>query len=175
MAKVYEKTNLGKDKNISYDEEYKLDKTDKKILKMLHDNARQSLADMSRESGLTRDVIRYRIEKLVENKVILGFRPMFNPPALGMDVVNHVYFLLNPQTLDQEKKFVQYLKGHPRVISVNSLVGRWEYRVTIIGEDQGDFNATLKEIRIKFPNLVRDFETMSMLEEYKHDDYSGLF
>jgi DNA-binding Lrp family transcriptional regulator len=174
-VKVYEKTKTSREKLIDYGKSYKVDKTDKKILCLLNQNSRQSLAELSRKSGLTRDVIRYRIEKLVKQIVILGFKPVLNTPRLGLPVINHVYFLLKPETFDQEKKFVSHLKSNPQVISVSSLVGKWEYRVTIVAQNPSDFNNVLKKIRIKFPDLIKDFETMSILEQYKHDDYSGLF
>lgn len=174
-AKVYEESKLKKDKLLEYGEQYEMDKTDKKILKLLNDNARQSLAEMSRKSGLTRDVIRYRIQKLEENKVILGFRPIINAPGLGFPMITHVYFLLTPESLEQEEKFISFLKGLPHVIRINSLVGKWEFRITIVAKDPSHFHGILKEIRMKFPDLIKDFETMTMLEEYKHWDFSGLF
>ncbi len=175
MARVYEDSGADKIKLFEYGERYDRDETDEKVLWHLHNNCRQSLASMSRKSGLTRDVIGYRIKRMVEENLVLGFRPVFNPPKLGFPVINHVYFLLQPQNIEQEKKFASYLKAMPKVVTVNSLVGKWEYMIKVIAKDPSDFNDTLKKIRMKFPDLIRDFETMSVLEEYKHENYQGLF
>ncbi|MBS1266691.1 MAG: HTH-type transcriptional regulator Ptr1 [Candidatus Woesearchaeota archaeon] len=174
-AKVYEDSKMDNIRLMQYGEAEELDETDKKILYQLNINARQSIADLSRRTGVSRDVVAYRIKKLVENKVILGFRPVFNPPKLGYPVINSVYFLLQPKSVDQENRFVSHLKARREVISVSSLVGKWEYEAKIIGKDPSDFQKTLKHIRMKFPDLIRDFETMAILEEHKNDDFGGLF
>jgi len=174
-AKVYEESNLDNIRLLQYGEAEELDKTDKKILNQLNMNCRQSVADLSRKTGISRDVVAYRIKKLVEKKVILGFKPVFNPPKLGFPAINNVYFLLQPKSVDQESKFVSHLRARREVISVASLVGKWEYEAKIIAKDPSDFQEILKSIRMKFPDLIRDFEIMGTLEEHKHQDFGGLF
>lgn len=174
-AKVYEESKLANVRLFDYGKEYKLDKNDKKILDLLNKNARLSLADLSRKSGITRDVIGYRIKKMENENLLLGFRPVFNPSKLGLPVINHVYFLVQPKSVEEEKKFISHLKTNKNVIGVYSLVGKWEFMATIVAANPAEFNEILKDIRIKFPELIKDYETMGILEEFKHDNYEGFF
>ena len=73
----------GKKEILVYTTPHAFDKFDKAIMKALNEDARQSLADMSKKVGLSRDAVRNRITKLIKDKVITCFKPILNPPAMG--------------------------------------------------------------------------------------------
>jgi len=62
-----------------------LDLKDRKILYELDLNARQSDSEIAKKVGLTRDSVRYRINKLVENGYINYFMTLLNSMKLGYD------------------------------------------------------------------------------------------
>jgi len=88
---------------ITYGKPYKLDKYDHKIILELDENARKPLSEISKKVGLSRDAVRNRIKKLVDNKVILAFKPIFNPPNLGYPIINYVCISLYNPDEKQEK------------------------------------------------------------------------
>lgn len=157
-----------------YGSSFKFDKYDKKILEQLDMNSRKSLAELSKKVGLSRDAVRNRIEKLVKNKVIFAFTPIYNPPKMGFPTINYVFIsLYNPGEV-QEKEFLSYLKSNKYVTYVAGLTGKWDFILDIMAENPGHFDKILKEIRHKFSNLIKDYEIYGVLQEYKYEEIGKL-
>ncbi len=159
---------------LSYGSVYKFDKHDKAILAELDKNARKSLAELSKKVGLSRDAIKNRIKKLIENKVILAFAPIYNPPNMGYPTVNYVFISLYNPTKEQEEAFIRFLKGTKQVTYVAGLIGKWDYILDIMAENPGQFDRIFKEIRQKFPDLIKDYEVYGILQEYKYEEIGKL-
>jgi len=159
---------------IIYGKPYALDKFDRKIIKELDENARKPLSEISKKVGLSRDAIRNRIQKLVDKKIILAFKPIFNPPNFGYPIVNYVCISLYNPTEEQEKEFVKFLKNNKYVTYIASLIGKWDYILDIMAESQGHFDRIMKDIRHKFPNLIKDYEIYGVLQEYEYEEHGKL-
>ena len=74
-----------------------LDEVDETILTMLKEDARVSLAQISREIGLSSPSIKDRIDKLETQGVILGYRPVLDYSKLGLGLTGFVGVMLDPQ------------------------------------------------------------------------------
>lgn len=74
-----------------------LDETDSRILEMLREDARVSLADISREIGLSSPSVKDRIDKMETEGVILGYRPLLDYGKLGLGLTGFVGVMLDPQ------------------------------------------------------------------------------
>ena len=74
-----------------------LDETDSRILEMLKEDARVSLADISREIGLSSPSVKDRIDKMETEGVILGYRPLLDYGKLGLGLTGFVGVMLDPQ------------------------------------------------------------------------------
>ncbi|MFH1592949.1 MAG: AsnC family transcriptional regulator [Candidatus Woesearchaeota archaeon] len=71
---------------IKYDgEEARIDVLDKKILKELMKNARQSLTEMAKKIGSNYKTVGLRLKKLKEKGVLLGTRAAIDPQFFGKD------------------------------------------------------------------------------------------
>ena len=66
-------------------------------LTMLKEDARVSLAQISREIGLSSPSIKDRIDKLETKGVILGYRPVLDYSKLGLGLTGFVGVMLDPQ------------------------------------------------------------------------------
>jgi Lrp/AsnC family transcriptional regulator, leucine-responsive regulatory protein len=160
--------------DMDYGPYYKFDKYDKLIIKELDENARKSLADLSKKVGLSRDAIRNRIKKLVDAKVISCFKPILQSTRMGFPIVNYIFISLYNPTEEQEKEFLKFLKSTKYVTYIASLIGKWDYIIDIMAENQGQFDKILKSIRHKFPDLIKDYEVYGVLQEYKYEQIGAL-
>lgn len=61
-----------------------IDSTDRKILKLLQEDARMSNAEIARRIGLVPSAVLNRIRRMEEDKVILSYEARLNPEALGL-------------------------------------------------------------------------------------------
>lgn len=160
--------------DIVYGKKVKLDKKDKKILEALYEDGRMPISKIAKKTGLQRDSINYRIKKMLKENVISFIIPILNPPKMGFPTINYVNFEL--QNLDEEieGKFIVFLKQHKNVIYIASLSGRWDYLITIAARDPGHFHEILKEIRLKFSSIIKEYETSTIIKEPKYDRMIGL-
>ena len=60
---------------MAYGEKVKLDQKDKKILSLLDHDARLTVAEISRKTGIQRDSVLYRINRMKKMRVIRFFTP----------------------------------------------------------------------------------------------------
>jgi len=159
----------GEETLIHYGERAKLDKKDKMILEVLDKNARASIAQISRKTGIQRDSVLYRIRKMQENKTIRFFHTVLNPSILGYEIYSFVNFVLHNLTPEREKKFLSFLKTHPNIIYVAKTTGKWDFSINIAAKTLKEFDEVLSQIRMGFSDVILEYDTASILQEYKYD------
>tara|TARA_Y100000310_G_scaffold191612_1_gene191559 strand:- start:2716 stop:3207 length:492 start_codon:yes stop_codon:yes gene_type:complete len=154
---------------IDYGEIVKLDAKDKKILKMLDKDARMSIADISRKTGIQRDSVLYRIKKMQKQKVIRFFHTVLNPSILNYPIYTFVNFTLYNLTNELEKSFLSFCDSHPNIVYVAKTTGKWDVTINIAAKDLGNYDEIMREIRLKFSKIIKDYDTASIIQEYKYD------
>jgi len=155
-------------------EKAKLDEKDKKILEQLQKNCRQTIAQTAKNTGLPRDVVVYRIKKMEESKVIRAHHTILNPQKLGYPLYVYVLFSCYSINPEDEAKLINYLKGHKHIVYVAKNSGKYDFSIGVCEKDYMDFDETLREIRQKFTDLIKDIEVLPVIQEYKYDYMADL-
>lgn len=125
----------------------KLDKLDKKILTQLMNNSRLPITQLAKQVNSSREVVDYRVKKLVKEKIILDFTTQIDVEKLGF--IGAAIFI-NIKSSNQ-KEFEKYLKKTNYVSWVAQLSGMWNYGFSIYGK-------TNEEIDQKFSKLYMTFK-----------------
>lgn len=147
----------------------KIDGKDKKIIEELQKNARQSISDIARKTRLPRDVVKYRIKKLEEEKVVRFYHAFLNPSKLGYPLYAYVTFSLFNLEPEDEDTFISFLKQHPKIIYVAKFSGRWDFAIGVCARDYKELDDVTRDIRKKFTRFIKDFEVSPVIQEYKYD------
>ncbi|HMP32184.1 MAG TPA: Lrp/AsnC family transcriptional regulator, partial [Saprospiraceae bacterium] len=66
--------------------DYKLDKTDLKILKLLQENSKITNLDLSKKIGLSPAPTLERVKKLEQSGIILSYHAKVDSTAIGLNV-----------------------------------------------------------------------------------------
>jgi Lrp/AsnC family leucine-responsive transcriptional regulator len=147
-------------------EHYELDDTDKKILRTLSTNARITILEMMDKLSLTRDMITYRMKKLTRDNIISQYRILIN-----LDKINHILYKiilrLHSLTPEKEKQLITYIASHPHGMQYLKLVGSWDVELEFEVKDDEQLHEILLEIRNKFSNIIRDYDTLLIHQEHK--------
>ncbi len=149
-------------------ENYKLDETEKRILSLLSTNGRISILDLMEKTNLTRDVVNYRLKKLRKDGVISQYRAL-----LDLSKIEHQLYkiVLRLKNLSQEKEnsLKYFVKQHPNGVQFLKLLGSWdtELEFEVKGEEQ--LHKILLNIRNKFSDIIRDYDTLLIHDEHKLD------
>ena len=64
-----------------------LDKTDRKILKLLQQNARIAMTELAEKVGLSTTPVTERVRRLEREGIISGYHARLNPHALGQSLL----------------------------------------------------------------------------------------
>ena len=159
---------------IGYGKKAKIDKKDKKILEALDKNARLSIANISRKIGIQRDSVLYRINKLKKQKVIRFFHTVLNPSILGYPIYAFVNFVLYNLNEKSEKAFLSFLKSHPNIVYIAKTTGKWDFTINIAAKHLKHFDEIITQIRMKFSDIIKEYETASIIQEHKYDHMVNL-
>jgi len=143
-----------------------IDETDYKILKTILKNARMKTIDIARDIKTTEMVVRYRLKNLIKNGIIIGFKPFLNVHKLGYTYFK-LHLTLQNLTPEKKKSIVNYIHQHPNTVHMTELVGGADLEAEFQVKTNEDFYAHVQELRLKFGDIIRDYEFMQYTQEYK--------
>ncbi len=147
---------------------FKLDEKDKKILVMLDIDARMSLTDISKKTGIPVDTVKYRIEKMESNE-ILQYQAIIDPELIGYPILNEVHFQLVNFSTQEQERIKKYVTNNPYIIYGVKLSGKHDYAIAIIAKDARQFDSVFNEFKTVFQNIIKDYDVNQIIEEYKFD------
>ena len=99
-----------------------MDDIDRKILKLLQENARMSLKTIAEKTFLSSPAVSARIEKLEKDGVIAGYHAMVDPMKLGY----HILAFINLDVIPEDKpKFYAYAESVPNVLECSCVTGEY--------------------------------------------------
>lgn len=151
----------------------KLDKKDKKILSLLFESARMTLANISRKTGIPKDSVLYRIRRF-EKLGICTYHTIISPAKIGCHVLYFVNLSLYHLSEEKEKELEAFFKTYKYSTYFAKTSGKYDYVVGIMTRNMEEFDFVLKQIKSKFGQQLRELELMPILKEYKYDDMTEL-
>lgn len=143
-------------------EKIKLDVKDKKILFELDVDARISLSSLAKKVSLSREVVTYRLNRMLKNGVIGGFITIINMAKLGYTNYK-VYFKLQNVDEKREEEILEYLVKHKYTLWVASCSGRFDLIASIWAKNIVQFNDMLSEMVNKFPNNLSNYDVTAVV------------
>ncbi len=144
-----------------------LDKKDRKLLYELDLNARLSIRQLARKIGLSQEAARYRISRLVEKKVILGFVTYLNFRKLGY-FGYCVYCRYFNTTEEKKQEIKQYLKQEQKIYWVAEYGGKFDLSFSIFAKTPLEFDEILTSILNKYSNFLTDIILITKLDPHKY-------
>lgn len=149
-----------------------LDQKDRKILFELELNARIPETQLAKKTGLSREVVAYRLKKLEERKIILKYHPIVNSMNLGK-LMYRTYFKLQKTTPEKEREFVKYLLN--KFNWITKVRGIWDVGTMTFVDSNYDFDNVMKDILSHYGEYIEDywFAIMTRLHHCKRSYLVG--
>jgi DNA-binding Lrp family transcriptional regulator len=136
----------------------KLTKLDRQLLAELEKNARQSNSQIATKLKTSKQVVAYRINRLVEKGIISEFVTSVNLSLLQMPIYACIYFKLKDSNTSQQKKVMDYLSKHKMIMHVVECGGQYDLFIIFTGRDVWDVQNLMEEILEKFPEALEEYE-----------------
>ena len=140
------------------------DDIDRKLIALLQENDRLSLADLSTATGSASSTINDRIKRLVRNGVITGFHARLSSEALGFVLLGFV--LVGWSDPKVEPKFIARIRESADVLECHHITGAWNYLLKVRVRTTRDLEAFLAST-VKAIEGVQRTDTMIVLSSAK--------
>ncbi|MBU0466607.1 MAG: HAD-IA family hydrolase, partial [Nanoarchaeota archaeon] len=146
----------------------KLDVTDERILRILSQNARIDSINLSKKIKMPLHILNYRMKKLIKSGIIEGFKPKLNINKLGYQW--HLLLIKTDFVNEEErKKLIDFCRYHKNTYYVTSTIGDYNLMLDLHIKLTDELIEIKKELQDKFPNLIKAYESVMVVEEFKID------
>lgn len=149
-----------------------LDEKNCEILQILHKNCRASLTEIAKKVKLSVDSVNKRIQKMIKNNIFAPSVIIRNRYCGFNNVVEVKIKLQNLNEKEEFKKFISFLKEHPRVTEVFSISGEWDLSIVIIAKTAIEQGEITQEIRSKFSRIINSWSESLTIRAHKFEDYN---
>ncbi|HEY0213157.1 MAG TPA: Lrp/AsnC ligand binding domain-containing protein [Paenirhodobacter sp.] len=122
-----------------------LDAIDRRILATLVQDARQSVAEIARQVGLSKTPVAQRIKRLEDTGLITGYRAELSPIKLGLAHVAFVEVRLSDTRETALRKFNSAVRAIPEVEECHMIAGGFDYLLKVRSHDISDYRRVMGE------------------------------
>lgn len=137
---------------------------DKQILYELDLDASQSVADLARKLGVSRDRILYRLKQLQGEGVLLGFGAAVNLHKLGLYL--YKTYLRIEKNERRSDELLAALRNHPRVSWFAETEGKWDLMFSIGAHDPVEFHEMQGALILDFSDIIINYSVYTMVEAF---------
>jgi DNA-binding Lrp family transcriptional regulator len=130
----------------------KLDKIDRKIVKILQENSKITNLDLSKKINLSPAPTLERVKKLEQSGIINSYHAEVNPNAIGLNVKTFVLVSLAWKKEDALNSFISKIQEIPEITECYIITGEADFMIKIVCADIPTYEQLL-------------FKTLSQIEE----------
>lgn len=124
---------------------YHLDPTDKEIIYMLMDNAKTSLAQISKHVGISTTAVHQRIKKLEQAGVIENSVSFLNPRTIGYKVVSYIGMYL--ELPSHYPDVIKALRNINEVVEAHYTTGNYTLFLKVLCKDNDHLMTILNQLQ----------------------------
>ncbi len=139
--------------------ETNLDLLDKKILNSLNYDCRATYSQIAREVRSSKEVINYRIQRLIKQGIIKGFVTIF-----GFGYWSYKLLVdFSKIDIKKETEILEYLRSHPNINWVTPCSGGYDLVFSIMAKGPDHFDKLLRGIMGDIGNFIRDYKVATSI------------
>jgi len=122
-----------------------MDELDQKLIQLLRHNARRSVSDLAIALKVSRATIRARLDKLEQNRQIIGYSVIL-PSDNAQDAVRGIMMIEVER--HHADRVVNSLSGFAEVSAIHTTNGRFDLVVELTTQNLPKFDSILRRIRL---------------------------
>lgn len=143
-----------------------MDRLDKKILKLLQEDATLAVADVAKRVGLSTTPCWRRIQKLEEEGVIRRRVAVVDPAKVNLRVTVFVSIRTNSHSNEWLKRFSEVVGDFPEVVEFYRMSGDVDYLLRVVVPDIAAYDAFYKRLIARIE--IRDVSSSFAMEQIKY-------
>jgi len=122
---------------------YKIDKTDEKILTLLLDNARMPFLKIAKRCNLSGAAIHQRVKSLENRGVIQGYYTKLDTAILGLDITAFVSIRFEKKK--DYKNVIEELSKIPEIVEAHFSTGEYDLIIKVVCKNKEDLRKLIIE------------------------------
>lgn len=134
---------------------YKLDNTDRKILRLLQYDGRMTTKELANKLHLTNTPVYERVKKLEKSGVIKKYMAVLDPEKLGKSMIVFLNVTLTKHTKDVVEKFKESALALPEVMEFHYISGNFDSHLKIMVKDMDEFKTFIEEKLSSLEHVVK--------------------
>ncbi|AKU21507.1 MULTISPECIES: Lrp/AsnC ligand binding domain-containing protein [unclassified Massilia] len=143
-----------------------LDKLDRKILRILQEDGRISMKDLSEQVGLSITPAIERVKRMERDGVITGYHARISPPALGATLLVFVEITLNQKSALVFEQFRREVLRIPEVQECHLVSGDFDYLIKARIREMAEYRKLLGDMLLNLPGAAQS-KSYVVMEEIK--------
>ena len=143
-----------------------LDKLDRKILRILQEDGRISMKDLSEQVGLSITPAIERVKRMERDGVITGYHARLDPGALGAKLLVFVEITLNTKSASMFEQFRREVLRIPEVQECHLVSGDFDYLIKARIHEMAEYRKLLGEMLLQLPGAAQS-KSYVVMEEIK--------
>lgn len=143
-----------------------LDSTDKKLLKLLQQNAKMTTKQLAHHLNLSITPVFERIKRLERNGVIEKYVALINKEKVGKNLVAICNVSLKEHSHDMIQAFESSISQLPEVLECHHIAGMFDYMLKVITEDMETYHHFIYN-KLASVNNVGNVQSSFVMREIK--------
>ena len=139
-----------------------MDDTDRKLIGLLRNDARASVASLAKALGVARGTVQNRMSRLAAEGTIVGYTVRLKP---DVEEQRMRAFMTVSVEGNQVDAVLRSLRGEPSVAALHSTNGRWDIVAELRADSLEGFDRALARIRLI--EGISQTETSLLLSTFK--------
>lgn len=142
-----------------------VDQIDLDIIKLLTEQPRMSVLDLSRRLSIARGTAQARINKMLRNGVIKDLAPTIDPAALGYPVSAFVTVEVEQRGFHDD--LIQHFDDIAEVLEVHTITGEGDLLVRLVARSNYDLQRVIDLLNVH-PAVLRTSTVIALQEQVSH-------
>jgi len=143
-----------------------LSEKDLSILKLLEKNGRTRIIDIAKKTGISSELIVYKLKQLYKNKVILGTRIQLDMEKLGF-YFGVLKIKLRNQTENLKKKIEFFCERHAHVNALSFGISDTDCLVQVLYQEENEFRQAIRDFNRAFEKEIEQIQILLIENEGK--------
>lgn len=143
-----------------------MDRLDRKILRLLQEDATLAVADIAKKVGLSTTPCWRRIQKLEEDGVIKRRVAVLDAEKINTKVTVFVSIRTGSHNVEWLKRFSELVQDFPEVVEFYRMSGDVDYLLKVVVPDIAAYDAFYKRMIAKIE--IRDVSSAFAMEQIKY-------
>ncbi|GAB1582322.1 Lrp/AsnC family transcriptional regulator [Phyllobacterium phragmitis] len=143
-----------------------MDRLDRKILRLLQEDATLAVADVAKKVGLSTTPCWRRIQKLEEDGVIRRRVAILDPMRINARVTVFVAIRTSSHSHEWLKRFSEVVQEFPEVVEFYRMSGDIDYLLRVVVPDIAAYDSFYKRLIAKID--IRDVSSSFAMEQIKY-------